>query len=259
MLNTEITISELAHLMQVSVHQIRYFEEKGILYPAYTADNQYRMYGIDQIYRLSHILLMRKMGLSVQAIRQWTNEGTSDRMEQLLRQSATRIEAEMARLRSLTEFIHKVLEEKASTETEASAYQRVQREVSYLSSWFTIDKETKLDARMLAQQGDTIPELFKTNIHYLYEEGGPIRLCTEARQENGDIVLPEGEYLVYRFSAKGEEDIEHHYERFESYAERHSLLLTGPRMLVEKSYLSLFSQDDIHYEWLARIDRTLQL
>ncbi|WP_241781647.1 MerR family transcriptional regulator [Paenibacillus sp. DMB5] len=45
----EITISELARLMQVSVHQIRYFEEKELLLPAYTDSNQYRKYSIDQI------------------------------------------------------------------------------------------------------------------------------------------------------------------------------------------------------------------
>ncbi|MBP1310903.1 DNA-binding transcriptional MerR regulator [Paenibacillus sp. 1182] len=31
-----ITISQLAQLMNVSVHQLRYFEEKGILYPSLT-------------------------------------------------------------------------------------------------------------------------------------------------------------------------------------------------------------------------------
>ncbi|MGG4454194.1 MerR family transcriptional regulator [Brevibacillus porteri] len=34
-MKSEITISELAKLMNVSVHQIRYFEEKGVLLPAY--------------------------------------------------------------------------------------------------------------------------------------------------------------------------------------------------------------------------------
>ncbi|MGG4499569.1 MerR family transcriptional regulator [Paenibacillus polymyxa] len=53
-----ITISQLAQLMNVSVHQLRYFEEKGILYPLYTDENQYRMYGLHEIYQLSHILML---------------------------------------------------------------------------------------------------------------------------------------------------------------------------------------------------------
>ncbi|WP_458127067.1 MerR family DNA-binding transcriptional regulator [Paenibacillus sp. Z3-2] len=63
--------------MGVSVHQIRYFEEKGILLPSYIDENQYRMYSLDEMYQqLAHILLLRKVGLSVQAIRNWKDEGT---------------------------------------------------------------------------------------------------------------------------------------------------------------------------------------
>ncbi|WP_240927487.1 MerR family transcriptional regulator [Paenibacillus thiaminolyticus] len=58
-MKSEITISELAKLMNVSVHQIRYFEEKGVLQPSFTDNNQYRMYGIEQVYELAHILLLR--------------------------------------------------------------------------------------------------------------------------------------------------------------------------------------------------------
>jgi DNA-binding transcriptional MerR regulator len=36
-------VRTFAQLMNVSVHQLRYFEEKGILYPLYTDENQYRM------------------------------------------------------------------------------------------------------------------------------------------------------------------------------------------------------------------------
>ncbi|QOS79405.1 MerR family transcriptional regulator [Paenibacillus sp. JNUCC31] len=107
----EITISEFARLMGVSVHQIRYFEEKGILYPSYMDENQYRMYGIEEIYRLSHILLLRKAGLSVQAIRDWSAQGTPDDMKQLLEQSVARIEKEMQNLRTLSDLIGKVLDE----------------------------------------------------------------------------------------------------------------------------------------------------
>lgn len=76
----EITISELANLMQVSVHQIRYFEEKGVLQPAYTGENQYRMYGMDEVYRLAHILLLRKMGLSVQMIKDCLSHLTAEQI-----------------------------------------------------------------------------------------------------------------------------------------------------------------------------------
>ncbi|MNO93029.1 hypothetical protein D3C76_846170 [compost metagenome] len=42
--------------MNVSVHQIRYFEEKGVLIPAFIDNSQYRMYSIDQVYQLARNL-----------------------------------------------------------------------------------------------------------------------------------------------------------------------------------------------------------
>lgn len=252
----EITISELAKLMRVSVHQIRYFEEKGVLFPAYMDDNQYRMYGMDEIYRLAHILLLRKTGLSVQAIRDWSEEGTPDDMRRLLRQSVSRMEAEMERLRTLSGFIHKLLDEHERYGQEASFFEVVQRDPSVLSSWFETDIEADVDARMLAQRADPLPELFETDIHYVYEGGHRVRLCTEVQDTDGDVVLPAGEYLSYRFSIHGEEGLQQHFDQFQDFADRSSLVLTGPQILVERSYLSLFTQESIHYELLARVDRS---
>lgn len=83
----EITISELARLMQVSVHQVRYFEEKGVLDPAYTDENQYRMYGLDQVYQLAGILLLRKLGVSVPAIKEYLASFTPVQYKSLLQSS----------------------------------------------------------------------------------------------------------------------------------------------------------------------------
>ncbi|MFS0868720.1 MerR family transcriptional regulator [Paenibacillus xylanilyticus] len=251
----EITISELAKLMGVSVHQIRYFEEKGILFPSYIDENQYRMYSINEMYQLAHILLLRKVGLSVQVIRDWNDEGTPDDMQRLLVQSVSKMEAEIDRLDKLSGFICKVLDENERYEQEADSFRITQRDQLVLSSWFETDIETELDARMLVQQGDTLPALFEADIHYIYEGGGRVLLCTEVYDMEGDMVLPAGEYLSYQFSIHGEEGLEQRFNQFQAFADSSSLILTGPQILVEKSYLSLFTQESIHYELLARIDR----
>lgn len=82
-MKSEITISELAKLMNVSVHQIRYFEEKGVLEPAYTDNNQYRMYSIEQVYQLAHILLLRKLGVPVHSIKVCMTSFSFDQYRQL--------------------------------------------------------------------------------------------------------------------------------------------------------------------------------
>ncbi|MHA7582889.1 helix-turn-helix domain-containing protein [Paenibacillus vandeheii] len=250
----EITISEFAKLMGVSVHQIRYFEEKGILYPSYMDENQYRMYGIHEIYRLSHILLLRKAGLSVQAIRDWSDQGTPDDMKELLEQSVSKIEEEMHKLQKLSSLIGKVLDENERFGQETPSFQVIQRDSFALSSWFETDIETELNARMLTEPQDKLPTLFETDIHYIYEGGSRVMLCTQTQDTPGDIVLRAGEYLSYRFSIQGEEGLEPHTAQFQAFADYNKLNLTVPHILVEKSYLSLFTQESIHYELLARID-----
>jgi DNA-binding transcriptional MerR regulator len=47
-MNKDIKIGELAVLLKVSIHQIRYFEEKGVLLSKYKDENGYRMYGIEK-------------------------------------------------------------------------------------------------------------------------------------------------------------------------------------------------------------------
>jgi len=253
-LKKEITISEFAKLMGVSVHQIRYFEEKGVLFPSYIDENQYRMYGINEIYRLAHILLLRKVGLPVKAIREWSEEGTPDDMQKLLVQSVSKIEAEIDRLRSLSGFIRKVLDENERYGQENASFQVIQRNQLVLSSWFETDMESELDARMLAQQRDTLPELLEADIHYLYEGNHCVLLCTEVHDMEGDMVLPAGKYLSYCFSIQDDEELEQHFNQFQAYADGNSLFLTGPRILVEKSYLSLFTQESIYYELLACVN-----
>lgn len=49
-----ITIGQLAKLMNVSTHQIRYFEKKGVLLPDLIDENSYRIYGIKEIYIYYH-------------------------------------------------------------------------------------------------------------------------------------------------------------------------------------------------------------
>lgn len=54
-----ITIGQLAKLMNVSIHQIRYFEKKGVLLTDLIDENGYRIYGIKEIYIITHSIVKR--------------------------------------------------------------------------------------------------------------------------------------------------------------------------------------------------------
>ncbi|ETT54582.1 MULTISPECIES: MerR family transcriptional regulator [unclassified Paenibacillus] len=246
----EITISELAKLMNVSVHQIRYFEEKGVLQPAYTGENQYRMYSMDQVYQLAHILLLRKLEVPVQSI----NECMSYSPEQhrgLLEHSLEGIEQELARLQELRQFIRKMLEEEQSYSSQAEPFQRVQQSEVYLTEMMKLDSYSQLSAALLAEQAAGIPNLFESDIYYVADEQDTVTLYLEG-QAPGDLTLPAGEYLTLQCVIQ-EEELEEQCDDFFTYAAAEAIPLAGPLVVIERSYLSLFAPGKLHYELKALI------
>ncbi|WP_195570587.1 MerR family transcriptional regulator [Paenibacillus sp. 1001270B_150601_E10] len=251
-MRTEITISELAKLMSVSVHQIRYFEEKGVLMPAYIDDNQYRMYNFDQIYELSHILLLRKLGISVQGIKECMTSYDSDQYEQLFQHSLQEVEAEITRLTELQHFIQKVLHEHHSFSHASEHFKVIKREKTYLAPWVCLDAHEELHARRLAEQAESLPNLFESDIHYVWEGSGTTMLAIES-QEPTEWCMPDGDYLSCHRQLHAEEQLEDVIQQFYDDAARTTYALSGPVILIEKSYLSLFSKNKLHYELLSFI------
>ncbi|NOU92506.1 MerR family transcriptional regulator [Paenibacillus sp. LMG 31456] len=247
-MKSEITISELANLMNVSVHQIRYFEEKGVLQPAYTDNNQYRMYGIEQVYQLAHILLLRKLGVSVQSIKICMTSYSVDQYRQLLHYSSREADAELLRLKELQQFIKKVLHEQQNFNSESNQYQIKWRDTTYFESWIEMGSHTMLNAKLLAEQAKRVLNLFETDIHYIYDGSSTITLCLET-QGPGDFSLPEGNYLSMQCLILEDDELEQMIEQLYDYAAAQSYTIAGPLILIERSYLSLFSsKNELHYE-----------
>ncbi len=61
-------IHELAALSGVTVRTLRYYDQIGLLCPARSADNGYRLYEAPQVDRLQQILFYRALGVSLEQI-----------------------------------------------------------------------------------------------------------------------------------------------------------------------------------------------
>ncbi|MCO4329217.1 MerR family transcriptional regulator [Staphylococcus hyicus] len=59
---------ELAKLFGISARTLQYYDEKNILKPALTKDNQYREYTENEVQKLKAILLLKKLGFKLSAI-----------------------------------------------------------------------------------------------------------------------------------------------------------------------------------------------
>jgi len=252
-MKSEITISELAKLMNVSVHQIRYFEEKGVLQPSYTDNNQYRMYDMEQVYQLAQILLLRKLEVPVPSIKECMTSYSGAQYRQLLHSSLRDIEAEMQRLRELQQFIQKVLHEQQNVMNSTSTYQIKRREPRYFTRWIEMYPQTKLTAKQLVEQQKSIPNLFEMDIHYIDDGSSLSTLCLET-QAPGDFSVPEGDYLAMQCAIQEVDELDQVVEQFYEYAAAQSYVVWGSLIVIEKSYLSLFSNNQLHYELQTLIE-----
>ncbi|MNN63857.1 hypothetical protein D3C81_1792650 [compost metagenome] len=83
----------------------------------------------------------------------------------------------------------------------------------------------------------------------MYDGSNTVTLYLET-QAPGEVTLPEGEYLTRQCIVQ-EEELEHRIEQFFDYAAAQSIPLLGPLVVIERSYLSLFSPGMLHYELQA--------
>ncbi|MQS88901.1 MerR family transcriptional regulator [Companilactobacillus mishanensis] len=77
-----LKISEMAKLASTTRRTLIYYDEQGLFSPAEKTDASYRYYEYNQLYDLMFILGLRKLGMSVEEIREIKNsqETTSDKL-----------------------------------------------------------------------------------------------------------------------------------------------------------------------------------
>jgi DNA-binding transcriptional MerR regulator len=69
------SIAQVAKMSKVTSRTLRHYDEIGLLPPAWVGANGYRYYEQEQVLRLQQILIMRELGLGLDAIREIVHRG----------------------------------------------------------------------------------------------------------------------------------------------------------------------------------------
>ncbi len=62
------TVKKLAKISEISIRTLRFYDEIGLLKPAYYGDNNYRYYEEEQLLMLQQILFDRELGFPLNDI-----------------------------------------------------------------------------------------------------------------------------------------------------------------------------------------------
>ena len=105
----EYSINELSKLAGVSARTLRYYDEIGLLKPAYINDAGYRFYTSDEVAVLQQILFYRERGLELKTIERIIHEKDFD-MLRAMENHLLELENQRARTEALIETVKKTIE-----------------------------------------------------------------------------------------------------------------------------------------------------
>lgn len=234
------TSGEFAKLMGVNKRTLHYYNDIGLFCPETIGENGYYYYTCFQFARLELILTLRKVGLSIEEIRQYVSRPSDESFTQMMEKQKSLIDASMRQLLSAQAF----LEQKAERlELGLSAKDgnielcRLPERKIILSPAIS-GKYDEADFSVAAAFSLRLKKQF-----HLYDSFGSCIAADSIRAgrfdsytaffaycppdaETYDEVLPAGTYLR-AFCVGGWESLPAAYRKILTYADGHRLKLTG--------------------------------
>ena len=102
------TVNKLAKLSGVTVRTLHFYDEIGLLKPAYVGENSYRYYEEEQLLLLQQILFFKELGFELKQIQEILKQSDFNKL-QALRVHAHTVQKRMEKLTMLAQTIDKTI------------------------------------------------------------------------------------------------------------------------------------------------------
>ncbi|MGX7413172.1 MerR family transcriptional regulator [Enterococcus caccae] len=233
-------MGQLAELMAISKHQIRYNEDKGLLAPAFIDSNGYHKYGVDQVYQLANILLMRSLGISTAQIAQFMENQDNVWAEKTLKETLKATEEKIQQFVFAKEKIEAILPE---IDQKEEAY--VSLPERRLKKIYSYPVTESLNIVAFFKTFKKNQQMLFESLYYLVEDH-QINIYIED-QLSKDNVLNAGDYLVRRVWIEDEAELSEAVDRFKK--ENQSPFLNVSEVIIkEAAYSSILMNNKLLYE-----------
>lgn len=252
-MNEYIKISQLASLMGISTHQIRYFEDKGIFNPTFIAENGYRMYGINDIYELIHILFLRELDISVKNISLLKKTDMKANYLSVLTEKKDEIETNINKLIDLKKSIEKTiktLEEIKENKENLRFTQLDEIKYKVLNSY---SHSHSLNALDILQMNKEYSNCNLLNIIQIYDET-KYYVCFED-ELNFDYVLSRGTYIYKIENVESYQEAEKKITQFFKLLNRKSIKTEGPLLIQDLHQASMTSSRFVSIKIMMKVKK----
>lgn len=208
-----LNVRELASLFGLNVQTLHYYDKIGIFKPNYRdANNGYRKYRFDQIYKLASIRYMRKLGYSIESVQEFQDTRNPDDALQKLKERSAAIRAQWEELMRVDQAIMRKIQfiEESRDAIDFENFRLVEfPERKYLP--IGAESELYMDESFY---------FYPTIVFYKGEKKMFGALLTDVSEEEpeGALTIPGGTYLV-GYHKGAYEQIQKSFERMKKWGE----------------------------------------
>lgn len=143
------TVTKLAKISGVSVRTLHWYDEVGLLKPAYHGNNGYRYYEEEQLLMLQQILFFRELGFELKQIQKILNRGDFDKIVALSSHRQV-LQKNLARTRKLIKTIDETIEHLQGT--------KKMKELQIFEG-FSKEKQADYEKQLIKRFGDKVKDL----------------------------------------------------------------------------------------------------
>lgn len=170
------SVSQIAKMYGISGQAVRYYHREKLLIPETREENSYRKYGYNQIYTLAMICYLRKIGLSIDDIRDYMRSSDTQKNLSALKGYTERLLAQCAEIHRIVDSLQ-----------EKTAF--IERELQHLS--FDTVRLERLPERYYVELGSEVTA-GRNDIFFRY----PTIACYQPSERPNHYVKKFGAYLT---------------------------------------------------------------
>lgn len=245
-------IGEISKLYQIGTDSLRYYEELGLLNPI-RGENGYRMYGLNDLWRLNVIRDLRRLNFPMEKIQTYMNCRSVASTKALLHEELSTIDNHIALLNQLRENVSERLETLCEAEVQPLGNivkkEFPKRRCHIIPQPFHTDEEMDMLIKQLLNKD-------KNNLYIIGNNRiGSLLSLENARQalyhdyegvfiidRSGSSTLAAGQYLSISYHGDSHQH-ETYFPRLLEYAAAHKLILQGP--VLELLWVDIHQSADV--------------
>lgn len=233
-----LTIGEVSRLLNISAHNIRYYEKEGLVTPKHESDSGYRMYDYDDVYRLCSILMLRDSDVPIKNIKKLiANYNVSDYLSAVrssydnVGREIERLKIRQRQLKGSIDVIEQFLENQLAFSVK-SLSNRLFKVVIRSDYEMNYSIKTLYDAFM--QNHIDMVSLYDADTYYYLTEQD-IGYCVLDNKDEYDlkgVEFIQGDYLCYNFYVESDDELELRTKEMFEYMHKHKMRYEGDMLLI---------------------------